>query len=593
MTMHRYPSLAALGGFAALALLPLTALAQTATETQALQPEEATGRARNEAVRAETMMVVAANPLAAEAGFRMLKEGGSAVDAMIATQLVLNLVEPQSSGIGGGAFLVYYDSESGETVTYDGRETAPLEAGPDLFLSDTGEALSFWDAVVGGLSVGTPGTVRLLAAAHADHGILEWSRLFQPAIELAENGFEVSPRLAGLLSGDSAERLRTYPRARDYFFPGGEPLQVGDTLKNPEFAETLRAIAEGGAAAFYTGPIAEDIVNTVRNAEGNPGLMALEDLERYKVVERPPVCALYRSYDVCGMGPPSSGGLTVGLTLGILNHFDMAGFGPDTVDGWHLFAEASKLAYADRDLYMADSDFVRMPTAGLLDPAYLTVRAQLVSLDSAQETPVAAGNPPWTDAVRYGADASHEQPGTSHIAIVDAGGDVLSMTTTIESGFGSNLMVRGFLLNNELTDFSFEPVNDGRPVANRVEPGKRPRSSMAPTIVFDQAGEPFLAIGSPGGSRIIPYVAGTIIGVIDWDLNVQEAINLGHVTNRNGDTDLEAGTEAEALAEGLTARGHTINVRDLTSGLHGIQFMEDGTLLGGADPRREGLAIGE
>ncbi len=539
---------------------------------------------------AQAFMVVAAHPLAVRAGYDVLAEGGTAVDAMVAVQMVLTLVEPQSSGIGGGAFLVYYDRDADQVITLDGRETAPMAVTPDLFLDDNGEPLPFWEAVVGGRSVGTPGTVRLMAAAHERHGRLPWPRLLQPAIDLAEDGFTVTPRLAlsVLMAGD---RLPTFEPARRYFFPGGAPIAAGDTLRNPELAGTLRRIAGGGADAFYEGPIAADIVAAVQGAEGNPGLLALSDLAAYEVVVRPPVCPAYRAHHVCGMGPPSSGGLTVGQILGLLQHFDMATPGPQSVDAWHLFAEASRLAHADRARYMADSDFVPVPVAGLLDPAYLTVRAQRIDPDTAMAAPAPAGNPPWQRPRLYAPDRTVDRPGTSHVAIVDAAGNAVSLTTTIESAFGSTLMVRGFLLNNELTDFSFEPERDGRPVANRVEPGKRPRSSMAPTIVFDPDGGLFLVIGSPGGSRIISYVAQTIMAVIDWGLPVDEAVALPNVVNRNGPTELEPG--AAWLAARLGARGHEVAVRPLVSGRHGIQVTPDGTLIGGADPRREGVVMGE
>ena len=580
----RLPRAAALA--VAITVLPLGAVAQDA------QPEEATGRADRELAASRQFMVAAANPLAVEAGYEVLKSGGTAIDAMIATQLVLNLVEPQSSGIGGGAFLLYYDAETKGVTVYDGRETAPMEADGTLFLGEDGEPLGFWEAVVGGRSVGTPGTLRLMEAAHQDHGALPWKGLFQSAIDLSEEGFEVSPRLAGLLEGSRAERLRTFATAQAYFFPGGDPLQAGDTLRNPEFAETLRLIADSGSEVFYSGEIARDIVATVRNAEGNPGLLSQADMEAYDIARREPVCVTYRGNDVCGMGPPSSGALTVGQILGILEHFDLPSMGPDSSESWHLFAEASKLAYADRAQYMADSDFVRVPTAGLVDPGYLTVRAQLVNRSLAMETPAAAGNPPWREAMLWSPDTSLELPGTSHISIVDAVGNAVSMTTTIESGFGSNLMVRGFLLNNELTDFSFRPERDGRPIANRVEPGKRPRSSMAPTLVFDSDGELLMVVGSPGGSRIIEYVAKTLVATLDWGMDVQSAIDLGHVVNRNGGTDLEAGTEAEAFQAALESRGHEVKVRDLNSGLHAIMITQEG-LVGGADPRREGIVLGD
>ncbi|MEM7442264.1 MAG: gamma-glutamyltransferase [Pseudomonadota bacterium] len=573
---------------AAALLAGLPALAQDRP-----QPEAASGRAADaDAATAQDYMVAAANPLAVQAGYDVLANGGTAADAMVAVQMVLNLVEPQSSGIGGGAFLVYYDAETGDITTLDGRETAPLAADSNLFMQADGDPMPFWQAVVGGRSVGTPGTLMLMEEAHDRYGTSPWSSLLQPAIDLAENGFEVSPRLASFLDGDTATRLQTYETARDYFFPDGTALAAGDTLQNQPFADTLQAIADNGSSAFYSGDIANNIVAAVQATEDNPGLLTLDDLAAYQVIERPAVCQEYRGYDVCGMGPPSSGALTVGQILGLLEHFDLASMGPDSVDAWHLFAEAGKLAYADRGMYMADSDFVSVPVEGLLDPAYLTGRAQLIDWNDAAETPVAAGNPPWREALLWAPDTSAELPGTSHVAIIDGNGNAISLTTTIESAFGSQIMVDGFLLNNELTDFSFRPESNGRPVANRVQPGKRPRSSMAPTIVLDEHGEVALVVGSPGGSRIIEYVAQTIVGVIDWNMDIQTAIEMGHVTNRNGATDLEAGTEMAGLQAALEELGHTVSVRDLNSGLHGIQVTHDG-FLGGADPRREGTALGD
>jgi len=556
------------------------------------QPEDGAGVGRHAPARADRHMVAAAHPQAVAAGLQMLRAGGSAADAAVAVQLVLNLVEPQSSGIGGGAFLLHHDGATRKTIAYDGRESAPAAATEKLFLRVDGTPMKFFDAVVGGRSVGTPGTVALLTAVHEAHGRLPWPRLFEPAIALAEKGFTVNARLAGLLQGERGGRLRTYAPAAAYFFPGGEPLKAGDVVTNKPFAETLRAIAGQGPSVFYTGAIARDIAAAVQGAAGNPGLLTEADLAAYRVIERAPVCYPYRGHRVCGMGPPSSGALTVGQILGILEHFDLPGLGPANSDSWHLIAEASKLAFADRARYMADADFAPVPIKGLLDPAYLTARAQAIVLDKTLATPAAAGNPPWRGGSRFAPDASQGRPGTSHISVVDGDGNAVSMTTTIEGAFGSQLMVRGFLLNNELTDFSFPPARYNRPIANRVEPGKRPRSSMAPTMVFDSGGKLELVIGSPGGSRIIGYVVQTLVAVLDWGLDIQAAIDLGHVVNRNGVTDFEAGTQAVLFQPGLAARGHEVHTRDLNSGLHGIAVTPDG-LRGGADPRREGVARGD
>ena len=570
-------------------LLALPAYAQTATE--AVAPEGATGLATEATapVTSDTWMVAAANPLAVEAGADILRAGGSAADAMIAVQAVLGLVEPQSSGLGGGAFLVWYDAASGEITTLDGRETAPMAATPTLFQDETGAPLGFFDAVVGGLSVGTPGTPMLLEEAHRRWGTANWSGLFDAAITLADEGFPTSLRLAKLVTED-AERLATSDATAAYFLPNGQPLQKGETLRNPAYADTLRAMAADGAAAFYSGEIAEGIVAAVRDA-ALPGLLSLDDLSAYQVKERDAVCAPYRGAEVCGMGPPSSGGLTVGQILGMLEPYDIAAMGPDSAEAWRLIGDASRLAFADRGRYMADSDFVPVPTAGLLNPAYLAERATLLQGDDSLPE-VSAGTPPWDHAMLLADDRSIELPSTSQISIVDAAGNALSMTTTIENGFGSRVMAPGgFLLNNELTDFSFATQDDGVPIANRVEPGKRPRSSMAPTIVL-RDGAPILVVGSPGGSRIIGYVAKTIVAYMDWGMDVQAAVAMPHLVNRFGTYDVEAGTSAEDLTEPLTALGYEVNARDLNSGLHAIALDENG-LSGGADPRREGIAIGE
>jgi len=538
-------------------------------------------------VVAQNWMVAAANPHAVRAGADVLAAGGTAADALVAVQAVLGLVEPQSSGLGGGAFLVYYDAASGVLTTLDGRETAPLAATPRLFQDETGAPLKFFDAVVGGRSVGTPGTPAIMQAMHDKWGRADWAGLLAPAIALAESGFSVSPRLASLVAQD-AEGLARYPSTADYFLPAGVPLAAGDRLTNPAYAETLRAMATNGAAAFYTGDIAADVVAAVQGADGNPGVLSTLDLAIYAVKERPPVCVSYRAHQVCGMGPPSSGALTVGQILGMLDRYDLSA-GPMDANVRRLIGDASRLAFADRGRFMADSDYVPMPTAGLVDPAYLVARGALLAGDDALPE-VAPGQPAFDHSLYRADDQSIEFPSTSHVSVVDAQGNVASMTTTIENAFGSRLMVRGFLLNNELTDFSFASHEDGVPIANRVEPGKRPRSSMAPTIVTKD-GAPVLAIGSPGGSRIIGYVATAIIAHLDWGLDVQQAVSLPHMVNRFGTYDLEAGTSAEGLAEPLTSLGYEVSTRELTSGLHAISIGQE--LQGGADPRREGIALGQ
>ena len=554
-----------------------------ATSPQVAEAQAA--KADGRPVEARDWMISAANPLAVEAGAKVLREGGTAADAMIAVQSVLGLVEPQSSGLGGGAFLVWYDAATGKVTTLDGRETAPLAATPRLFQDEDGAPLQFYDAVVGGRSVGVPGTPALMQAAHDRWGTRPWPGLFDQAIRLADQGFAVSPRLSSMIAGD-AMRLSRFAETRDYFMPDLQLLEVGQTLRNPAYGETLRAIAGQGADAFYTGDIARDIVETVRSAPGNPGVLQEIDLAIYDVRERAPTCIAYRVYQVCGMGPPSSGGLTVGQILGLLEPFDLAALGPDSPEAWRLIGDASRLAFADRGRYMADSDFVPVPVKGLLDKAYLAKRSELLEGDDALPE-VTPGKPEFDHALNWADDASIEFPSTSHISIVDRMGNALSMTTTIENAFGSRLMTRGFLLNNELTDFSFRSHRDGRPIANRVEPGKRPRSSMAPTIVLKD-GKPVLVVGSPGGSRIIGYVVKTLIAHLDWGMDVQQAVDMPNLVNRFGPFDVEP---TSTLAPALQALGYEVNARPLTSGVHAIAVGE--TLRGGADWRREGVALGE
>ncbi|MGF1759024.1 gamma-glutamyltransferase [Photobacterium sagamiensis] len=551
-------------------------------------PEAATGLSQQTLVTGTEWMVAAANPYASEAGAAMLRQGGNAIDAMVATQLVLGLVEPQSSGIGGGAFLVYWDAEKAALTTFDGREKAPYATTPRLFQNNKGEPLAFFDAVVGGRSVGTPGTVKLLWHTHQRLGKLPWKALFDPAMTLALEGFTVSPRLAKLVESDQ-EYLQRSAESKAYFFnQDGSPIKAGQTLKNPVYAETLNQIAEKGASAFYHGPIAKDIVKTVREAEGNPGVLSIMDLATYQVKERQPICAPYRQYSICGMGPPSSGALTLGQIMAMLSHYPMEKLGPHNVQSWRLLGDASRLAFADRGRFMADSDYVPMPTEGLLAPAYIEQRATQLKGERALAD-AKAGTPFWSHSMRYAPDESLELPSTSHFSIVDKERNMVSITTTIENGFGSRLMVRGFLLNNELTDFSFRSHVDGAPIANRIEPGKRPRSSMAPTIVLKDD-QPYLAIGSPGGSQIIGYVAKTLIGHLDWGLNLQQAINLPNMNNRFGAFELEQGTTAEQWAPKLEQLGFKIKIKPLNSGIQAIR-LDGKQLIGAADPRREGKVI--
>lgn len=574
----------------ALLLSAASGHAQQASDTVA--PERATGTVAAARVEAKQFMVAAANPLAVQAGRDVLAAGGSAIDAMIAVQTVLGLVEPQSSGLGGGAFLVYFDAATGTLTTFDGRETAPADATPQLFLDAEGQPLKFMTAVVGGRSVGTPGTVRLMEDVHRKYGRMEWAGLFKPAEKLATEGFAVSPRLAALIAADG-DRLKTNAAARNYFFDAsGAPLQVGTILKNPAYAETLKAIASGGADAFYKGPIAEGIVQTVRGAEGNPGVLSLTDLANYRTKQRDPVCINYRALDVCGMGPPSSGAVAVSQILGIAENFDLRALGPQNPESWRVIGDAQRLAFADRERYLADPDFVPAPIKGLISKDYLTKRAALLDGGKALAADaVKPGEPEWDHAFNYGIGEALDMPSTSHFVITDKDGNTVSMTTTIESGFGSRLMTGGFLLNNELTDFSFKTRDGSLPVANRVEPGKRPRSSMAPTIVMKD-GKPLLAIGSPGGSQIIGYVAQALIAYIDWQMPVEQIVAQPHLINRFGTYDLEAGTAAEQFAEPLKAMGYEVKLSEMNSGLHVIEFMPDG-LAGSADPRREGTAMGE
>lgn len=584
----------------ALSLTLLGALAASPAFAEVPQkaPEIATAYAEKSGWTSQKFMVAAANPLAADAGYQMLKKGGSAIDAAIATQLVLTLVEPQSSGIGGGAFLLYSSPKG--VQAFDGRETAPASADEHLFQNPDGTPVSRATGVVGGRSVGAPGVLRMLELAHKEHGKLPWATLFGPAVKLAQGGFPVSQRLNGLLNWDQA--LKRDPVAAAYFYDQeGKAWPVGHVLKNPQLARTLREIARGGADAFYQGRIARDIAAKVASHPTNPGKLTAADIAGYRAKVRVPVCSDYKAWTVCGMPPPSSGGIAIAQMLGILEVKDIRPYPP--VDGVpdaqaiHLFSEAGRLAYADRNRYVADTDFVPLPgngIASMLDKTYLAQRASLIGDKSMGKA--MPGTPPGMQ-VAWGMDNALQRPSTSHLVAVDAFGGGLSMTTSVEDAFGSRQMVDGFLLNNQLTDFSFDSRDADGPIANRVEAGKRPRSAMSPTLVFEKGTQKLvLATGSPGGSSIINYVAKVLVGTMDWGLNVQQAISLPNFGSRNGPTELEQGRAPAAQVEALRAMGHEVRVIEQNSGLQGIMRLNahgKDFWFGGADPRREGMVRGD
>ena len=538
-------------------------------------------------------MVAAANPYAAEAGADILAQGGSAVDAAIAVQAVLTLVEPESSGLAGGAFMLHWTPGGDKPDAYDGRETAPAGATPDMFLGDDKKPLGIIPAILSGRSVGAPGAVALLALAHKEHGHLPWAKLFDRAIELSENGFTVSDKLAAAVARDPA--LAMMPASQDYFFTtdaSGKrvPVAAGTTLKNPLLAATLKIIAAEGADGFYKGPVAQSIVDAVHAAPSRPGTLSMADLAGYQAKHRDALCRPYRAYKVCAMPPPTSGGIATLQILGILEHFDMGDIEPMSLTAVHFIAEAEKLAYADRGKFLGDPDFVHVPVEALLNSDYLGERAKLI--DPSQSMKVAKpGTLNDKQADAQGTNVSVAYPSTSHFAIVDAEGRVVSMTTSVEAPFGSHLMAGGMILNNQLTDFSFVPEEDGKPVANAVAPGKRPMSAMDPVIVFDKDGDFYAAMGSPGGSRIIGYVTQSLVAVLDWQMDMQSAFDQPRFLDRNGPLEIEEGTSLEKLIPDLKALGHDVLPEKINSGLHGIRVTPNG-LDGGADPRREGKAIG-
>jgi gamma-glutamyltranspeptidase/glutathione hydrolase len=595
------------------AFVALTACAGPSPHRQTpLQPEIATGFTPKADVVTQTFAVAAANPLATQAGVAMLKAGGSAVDAVIAVQMVLGLVEPQSSGLGGGAFLLHSAAGQGaaQVQAFDGRETAPAAATEDMLLHTDGQPLAFHAAVVGGRSVGTPGVLRMLAQAHAQHGKLPWAQLFEPAIALATQGFAISPRLHAQLKADA--HLRSDPNARAYFYQAnGEPHPVGYVLRNPELALVLQRIAKEGVAAFYSGEVAEAMVRKVQQHPSNPGRLALTDLANYQAKVRTPVCfdhaAMSRVYRICGFPPPSSGALAIGQILGLLQHTPASLMPPPTAGAqvsldprWlHLYTEASRLAFADRAQYVADPDFAPAPSGewqSLLAPAYLRERAKLIRPTAMPQA--LPGVPVHAQRSSFAPMLNQPEYGTSHISIVDGQGNALAMTTTIEDAFGSRQMVKGFLLNNELTDFSFSPRDaQGRLVANRVQPNKRPRSSMSPLLVFDKAtGQLVMSVGSPGGAMIIHFTAKTLYGVLHWGMSPQQAIALPNFGSVGGPLVLEGGRFAPATLAALRERGHEVKEQALTSGLQAVvRHNKSGRSewISGADPRREGVVLGE
>jgi gamma-glutamyltranspeptidase/glutathione hydrolase len=546
-------------------------------------PAEADSGDRRGAIHAAG--VAAANPLAVEAGVAVLRAGGSAADAAVAVQAALGLVEPQSSGIGGGAFMLYYDAARGTVTAYDGRETAPAGASADMFLDETGQPLSFADAVTSGRSTGAPGVMAMLGLAHEQHGSLPWPALFDTAMEAAEGGFAIPQRLARFANSKFPQA--TLPDARALFGkPDGGTVQAGETLRNPAYGATLRALSTRGPRTLLEPPIAGEIVART-SAEPRPGTLTVGDLAAYRPRAGEALCRPYRVYVVCVPPPPSSGVALLQL-LAMLEHTDIAARGPADPHAWFLFAEASRLMYADRDRYVADPAFVAVPVQGLLDPAYVSSRAALIG---GRAGPVPeAGTPPQSSVMRHGLDATFEAAGTSHFVVVDARGNVASVTTSVESLFGSGRAVGGFFLNNQLTDFSFRPVDEaGRAVANAVAPGKRPRSSMSPVIVLDRDGRFHAALGSPGGSAILAYNAKALVGLLAWNLPLQQAIELPNLFARGADAFGEVGRFAPEILQGLAARGVDVKAgRGEESGLHGIVVREPARVEGAADPRREG-----
>ena len=561
-------------------ILPLALLAASCTTATA---------PRRPALAPAPGMVSAADPRAVRAGVEILDAGGSAADAAIATAIALTVVEPQSSGIGGGGFIVHHDAKSGRTTSFDGREEAPSAAGPDWFIGPDGKPMPIAEAIPGGKSVGVPGNLRMMALAHRRHGKLSWERLFEPAIRLARDGFAITPRLHQALSSYSRSAALSAWGRSQFYDAAGAAKPVGTVLRNPELAAFLEQLAARGPDWFYTGANAEELVRTVNQAPRNPSRMAVGDLATYDGKERMSVCGTYRVYRICGMGPPSSGGTTVFAILKQLERFDMAAYRPDDPRAWHLIGDSMRLAYADREAYLGDPGYVSVPVAGLMNEEYLKSRGALI--DPARALAKAeAGTPPGARRATAGLDT--EVPGTSHMVAVDREGNVASFTSTIESAFGSGLTMHGFFLNNELTDFSMIAARDGMPVANRVEGGKRPRSSMSPTIVYNPDGSVRIAIGAAGGTTIIAQVAKALIGVLDWNLSAQDAIALPVMIGIGEDLRVERGTALERMAPALTAMGHRVVPVEPGFKANAIERV-GARWVGAADPRSEGVAVSQ
>jgi gamma-glutamyltranspeptidase / glutathione hydrolase len=557
---------------------------------EGIQPEITTTFVERQPVYGKRLMAVTPHPLATRAAYDILRRGGTAVDAAAAAQIMLTLVEPAASGIGGGGFMLVYDNKTGRVTSYDGRETAPDSARPDMFLKANGAPMEFYDAVAGGTAVGIPGMVKLLEVAHANHGRLTWYDLIKPTVDRARSGFPVSERLAQQIAEDPS--LKATPAARAYFYlANGKPLPEGHLLRNPALAEALSGIASNGSRAFYADTLTDDMIKTVRTAPRHPARLTISDFVNYEVEQRDALCGNYRSYTVCGMAPPSAGGIVTLQVLKFLEKYDLKKAGVESPETLHLLAEASKLAYADRNRYIADPRFVRYNQLNLLEPTYLATRARLLSPARSMGIATAGSIPGQREAAAW---TQFEPVSTSHISVVDMAGNAVSLTGSIENTFGSRLFTNGFLLNNQLTDFAFMPSVGGVPVANRAEPGKRPRSSMSPTLVFDRkTGALRFVVGSPGGARITPYVLKTLVQTLDGGQNIQAAISSGNIANLNDVTELEEGRFPRRTFAALKAKGDAVVAANLSSGINAIERRADGTLVGGTDPRREGLALGE